>query len=100
MARLSCYCAPLITGPGAEHATYPTPSVHAQVVQIAPSFSNLNSARFSFGLNYVSGRVKPRIRDTYASDRRLAGARLGIDLRGGRGNFAGVGLLPVQTYGG
>src|SRR5579862_4634108 len=99
MARLGCCCASLITGPGAEHATYLL-KIPAQKAQIAPSFRHPNSARFSYSHRSTSGRVKSRIRDTYASDRRLAGARPGIDLRGGRGNDAGVGLLPVQTYGG
>ena len=95
MARISCG-ASLITGPGAEHATYPQISV----VQAAPSFYRLNSARFSFSSDEFLSGLDSRIRDTYAFDRRLAGARPGIDLRGGRGNDAGVGLLPVQTYGG
>ncbi len=95
MARIGCG-ASSITGPGADDATYQQVSaVHA-----APSFHGQDSARFFYSsLEYSSG-VGPRIRDTHASDRRLAGARLGIDLRGGRGNDAGDGLLFVQTYGG
>ena len=96
MARMSCCGASLITGPGAEHATYPQISV----VHAAPSFHSQNSARFSYRPSDRSSPEIPGIRETYASNRRLAGARLGIDLRGGRGNDAGVGLPPVQTYGG
>jgi hypothetical protein len=94
MARISCG-ASLITGPGAD-ATHRRLAVgHA-----APSFDGHDSARFCYDGNEFSDGVRPRIRDTYAFDRRLAGARLGIDLRGGRGNDSGVRLLPVQTYGG
>ena len=95
MARISCG-ASLITGPGAEDATHPQISV----VHAAPSFHGQDSARFSYSSIDRSNGVRPRIRDRHASDRRLAGARLGIDLRGGRGNDAGHGLLLVQTYGG
>ena len=95
MACISCG-ASLITGPGADDATHR----QSDVVHAAPSFHGQDSARFSYNGNEFPGGVNPRIRDTYAFDRRLAGARPGIDLRGGRGNDAGVGLLPVQTYGG
>lgn len=95
MARMSCG-ASSITGPKAEHATYHRiPMVHS-----APGFHGQNSARFSFGSDEFSSRVTTRIRDTYASDRRLAGAWYGIDLSGGRKNDADHGLLLVQTYGG
>jgi len=94
MARISCG-ASLITGPGADAA-------HRQlaVVRVAPSFHGQDSARFSYSFIEFPIGVRPRIRDIYAFDRRLAGARPGIDLRGGRANDTGVGLLPVQTYGG
>ncbi len=95
MARIGCG-ASSITGPGADDATYQQVSaVHA-----APSFHRQNSARFSFSDVEFSIGVGPRIRDTYASDRRLAGAWDGIDLSGGRRIEAGHRLLLVQTYGG
>lgn len=94
MARTS-WGASSMTGLKAEDATYHRISV----VHAAPSFHSQSSARFSFGSVESSSGVGPRIRDTYASDRRLAGARHGIDLPGGRGND-GYGLLLVQTYGG
>jgi hypothetical protein len=95
MARMS-WGASLITGPVAEDATYQRLSV----VHAATSFHGQDSARFSYSSVRNSIGVEPRIRDTYASDRRLAGARLGFDLPGGRENEAGYGLLLVQTYGG
>ena len=95
MARISCG-ASIMTGLKAEDATYHRVSV----VHAAPSFHRLNSARFSYSSVKLSIGVAPRIRETYASDRRLAGARPGIDLPGGQGINTGVGLLPVQTYGG
>ena len=70
------------------------------VVHAAPSFHSQDSARFSFSDVEFSFGVGPRIRDTYASDRRLAGAWHGIDLSGGRKIEAGQRLLWVQTYGG
>ena len=100
MARTSCG-ASLITGPGADAMHRYSDTVHA-----APSFHGQDSARFFYKTRFFnkgccfSDGVHPRIRDTYAFDRRLAGARPGIDLRGGRENDSGVGLLPVQTYGG
>ena len=95
MARISCG-ASLINGPRADKATHQ----RKLVVHLASSFHGQSSARFSFsGTNFSDG-VKPRFRDTYAFDRRLAGARPGIDLCGGQENDSGVGLLPVQTYGG
>jgi hypothetical protein len=95
MARISCG-ASLITGLGAEDATYH----QVPVVHVAPSFHGQDSARFSFEPVEFSIGVEPRIRDTHASDRRLAGARLGIDLSGGREIGADCELLLVQTYGG
>jgi hypothetical protein len=95
MAGISCGAA-LITGPGAGDATHRL----FAVVHAAPSFHGQDSARFSYSGNEFPGGVNPRIRDTYAFDRRLAGARPGIDLPWGQGNDTGVGLLPVQTYGG
>jgi hypothetical protein len=95
MARISCG-ASFITGPGADDVTHRSFSV----VQIAPSFHGQDSARFFYNGSEFSVGVRPRIRDTYAFDRRLAGARPGIDLPGGQGIKTGVGLLPVQTYGG
>src|SRR5208283_2449982 len=99
MACISCG-ASLITGPGADEPTH----WQIVVVHVAPSFHGQESARFSYSSqNHSSvflGGVRPRIRDTFAFDRRLAGARPGIDLCGGRRLDTGVGLLPVQTYGG
>src|SRR5579871_1129085 len=99
MACISCG-ASLITGPGADEPSH----WQIAVAHAAPSFHGQDSARFSYSsLNHssaFSGGVRPRIRDTFAFDRRLAGARPGIDLCGGQGNDTGVGLLPVQTYGG
>lgn len=95
MARMS-WGASSITGLEAEHATYHQVSV----VHAAPSFDNPSSARFSFGSVEFSIGVPPRIRDTYASDRRLAGAWRSIDLSGGREIEADHRLLLVQTYGG
>jgi hypothetical protein len=99
MARISCG-ASLITGPGADASHRWLAVVHA-----APSFHGQDSARFFYSSSKFPIGVNPRIRDTYARDtyafdRRLAGARPGIDLRGGRNIDTGVGLLPVQTYGG
>jgi hypothetical protein len=95
MARISCG-ASLITGPGAADATHR----QSAVVHTARSFHGHDSARFSCNDSEFPDGVNPRIRDTYAFDRRLAGARPGIDLPGGQGINTGVGLLPVQTYGG
>jgi len=95
MARIGCG-ASLITGLGADDATY----LQVSVVHAARSFHGHASARSSYSYFDRSRGVIPRIRDTFASDRRLAGARIGIDLRGGRGNDAGGGLPFVQTYGG
>ena len=95
MARISCG-ASIMTGIKAEDATYHRVSV----VHAAPSFHRLNSARFSYSSVKLSIGVAPRIRDTYASDRRLTGAWDGIDLSGGRRIEAGDRLLLVQTYGG
>ena len=95
MARMSCGASSM-TGPRAEHATYH----HILMVHSAPSFHGQSSARFVFGSGEFSSRVAPRIRETYASDRRLAGAWHGIDLSGGRKNDADHRLLLVQTYGG
>jgi hypothetical protein len=100
--------ASLITGLDAVDAGYQQVSV----VPAAPSSYIKDSAFLVSGLLSLSDvfardlrrehsdGVAPRIRDIYASDRRLAGARLGFDLPGGRENEAGYGLLLVQTYGG
>jgi hypothetical protein len=103
MACISCG-ASLITGPGADEPSH----WQIAVAHAAPSFHGQDSARFSYSSQnhsqnnskVLSGGIKPRIRDTFAFDRRLAGARPGIDLCGGRRLDTGVGLLPVQTYGG
>ena len=95
MARISCG-ASIMTGIKAEDATYHRVSV----VHAAPSFHSQDPARFSFSDVEFPFGVAPRIRDTYASDRRLAGARLGFDLSGGRKIEADHRLLLVQTYGG
>jgi hypothetical protein len=95
MARIGC-CASQINGPKAEYAM----CHQVSVVHAAPSFHRQDSARFSFGAVEFPFGVGPRIRDTYASDRRLAGAWYGIDLSGGREIEADHRLLLVQTYGG
>ena len=95
MARISC-CASQIDGPKAEYAM----CHQVSVVHAAPSFHSQDSARFSYSYVDHSGGVRPRIRDTYASDRRLAGAWHGIDFSGGRKIEADQRLLLVQTYGG
>jgi hypothetical protein len=95
MARIGC-CASQIDGPKAEYAM----CHQVSVVHAAPSFHSQDSARFSFSDVEFPFGVAPRIRDTYASDRRLTGAWDGIDLSGGRRIEAGDRLLLVQTYGG
>ena len=94
MARISCG-ASMTTGPKADTAYHQVSVVHA-----APSFHGQDSARFFYNSVKSSFGVDPQIRDTYASDRRLAGARLGFDLSGGRKIEADHRLLLVQTYGG
>src|SRR5277367_5907395 len=79
MARISCG-ASMTTGPKAEDTAYH----QVPVVRAASSFHVQDSARFFYSSVTLSIGVEPRIRETYASDRRLAGARLGIDLPGGR----------------
>ncbi len=95
MARISC-CASQIDGPTAEYAM----CHQVSVVHAAPSSHSQDSARFSFSDVEFPFGVAPRIRDTYASDRRLAGAWHGFDLSGGRKIEADQRLLWVQTYGG
>ena len=100
MARMSCG-ASLASGHGADVTCkqFSARGLHSMVVTLDFDARNSASASDSFSLAGSLG-LTPEIRDTYASNRRLAGTQFGVDFRGGGKSAPARSPSLVQTYGG